>query len=297
MNNPSLNDLSVFAEVVRANGFRAAADKLNIGAGSVSETVKRIEMCLGVRLIERTTRKMSLTSAGQRLYQQTVPALLALEASIANFEPDPQRVAGLLRLSAPRSSASFFLERVICELTQRHPDIRVEVMYDDRKVDLVASGVDAAVRSRTLLENDTHAVDIGPELKLALVASPDYLARHGVPGKPADVSRHDAVCFAFDQPDRLAPWTFLRGAQAPYVVAPNPRLIVNDLNSLLKFACAGLGLAYVYRESAEPLLASGQLLSLLDKQLPQLPRYTINYLTKRHMPARLRAFIDLARQA
>ena len=160
----------------------------------------------------------------------------------------------------------------------------------------MTSGIDAAVRSQTLLEKETHAVEVGPELDMVLVASPDYLQRHGSPKKPTDLTDHDGICFAFGRADRLAQWTFVDAKKKPYTVTPKPRMIINDLVSMINFAKAGLGLAYVYRKPAEDFIASGELITLFEKYVPSLPRDTINYLTKRHMPARLRAFIDLAKK-
>lgn len=296
MKNTNLNDLSVFVEVARANGFRAAAEKLSLGAGSVSETIQRIESRLGVRLIERTTRKISLTRAGEKLFAQAVPALADLASALKNAGEDQQSLSGTLRLSAPRSSSPFFLDELIANYGATHPEVNIEVMYDDNKVDLVTSGVDAAIRSQTLLEKETYAIEIGPELDMALVASPEYLEHNGAPKKPKDVTGHHGICFAFDRADRLAPWTFIEGKKKPYNVTPQPRMIVNDLVSMINLAKSGLGLAYVYRKPAEPFIATGALITVLDKNVPSLPRYTINYLTKRHMPARLRAFIDMAKQ-
>jgi len=296
MRSASLNDISVFVEVVRANGFRAAAENLNIGAGSVSEAIQRIENRLGVRLIERTTRKMSLTSAGQKLFERTFPVLTDLERAFDDLEDDKNRVSGILRLSAPRSSSPFFLDELIAKYGMMYPEVSVEVIYDDNKIDLVSSGVDAVIRSQELLEKETYAVQVGPKLIMALVASPDYLEKYGIPKKPTDLTDHDGIRFSFGSVDRLAPWTFAKGKTPSYGVTPNPRMIVNDLVSMVHFAKAGLGFAYIYRKPVESFIESGELVALFDSYIPSLPRYTINYLTKRHMPSRLRAFIDLAKK-
>jgi DNA-binding transcriptional LysR family regulator len=295
MGTANLNDISVFVEVAKANGFRAAALNLNLAAASVSETIQRIEGKLGVRLIDRTTRKIALTSAGEKLYERSLPALIDLESALTDLSDEDKAVAGTLRLSAPRSSSPFFLDEVIAKFCETYPLVNVEVMYDDNKVDLVTSSIDAAIRSQTLLEKETYAVEIGPKLDMAIVASPDYLGRKGKPRKPTELTEHEGICFAFGSSKKLAPWTFVEGKKSPYMVTPKPRMIVNDLVSMINFAKSGLGLAYVYRKPAEPFIASGELETLLDKYVQPLPRYTINYLTKRHMPARLRAFIDMAK--
>jgi len=208
---------------------------------------------------------------------------------------EKKNVSGTLKLSAPRSSAPFFLDEMMAKYCSEYSDVTVEIIYDDSKVDLVTAGVDAAIRSQTLLEKDTYAVEIGPELEMALVASPKYLERSGKPDKPIDLINHDGIRFSFNQTDRLAPWLFLEKGTNTYAVEPKLRMVVNDLTSMIEYARAGLGLAYVYRKPVEKLIEAGKLIILFEHQVPPLPRYTINYLTKRHMPARLRAFIDLAK--
>jgi len=295
MRQASLDDLSVFIEVARANGFRAAAQNLKLGPSSVSEAVTRIENRIGVRLIERTTRKMSLTEAGEDLLQSARPALTELRKTIAELGDTQNSLSGTLRLSAPRSSSPFFLDDVIAQYCAQYPEVNMEILYDDRKVDLVTSGIDAAIRSQTLLENETVAVEIGPSLDMALIGAPSYFAKHDMPAALTDLTEHAGIRFSFGSADRLAPWTFTGDGKLPFMVSPQPCMIVNDLVSMASFAKAGVGLAYIYRRIVEDEIASGELISIFDAYIPPLPRYTVNYLTKRHMPARLRAFIDLAK--
>ncbi len=295
MYRSELSDVSVFVEVARCEGFRAAAEKLKIGPGTVSEAIQRLEDRLGVRLFERTTRSIALTSAGEQLYHRSLPALTDLENAFEDLGDANQAVSGTLRLSAPRSAGPFFLDALVAKFAVEYPDVAVELIYDDQKVDLVTSRMDAAIRSSALLEQDTHAVTIGPELKMTIVASPDYLERRGVPEAPADLVEHDGICFTFGQAERLAPWRFEVDGVICTVV-PKARMVCNDLLSLLRYATAGVGVAYVYAKTAEPLVATGRLIELFEGKVPSLPHYTLNYLTKRHMPKRLRAFIDLARK-
>ncbi len=294
MERHQLSDMSVFVEVARARGFRAAASALNLGAGSVSEAVQRFEYRLGVRLFERSTRSVALTAAGQRLYEQSLPAIADLESAVRELKDSKDAVSGNLRLSAPRTAGRFFLDKLIEDYALKFPDVKIELIYDDSKVDLVASGVDAAIRSATMLEQDSHAIPIGPHLDMAVVASPEYLRRSGKPSLPEEVLSHDGICFAFDQTGQLAPWNFT-SKQGVVTIMPKPRIVANDLQSMLGFAQAGLGLAYVYAESAKDLIADARLIHLFKRETPSLPRYSINYRSKRLMPARLREFIDLAK--
>ncbi|MET1416189.1 LysR family transcriptional regulator [Roseibium sp. HPY-6] len=295
MKRNQLSDMSVFVEVARVKGFRAAAENLKLKAGSVSEAVQRFEDRLGVRLFERSTRSVALTPAGEQLYRRSLPAITDLETAIRELDALKDSVAGTLRISAPYSAGAFFLDGLLSEYALLYPDVAVELIYDDAKVDLVEAGVDVAIRSNTLLEPDTHALPIGPELRMAIVASRSYLERAGVPASPEHILDHEGICFAFGRGDRMAPWMF-EGKDGLYSVMPRPRMVVNDLRALLTYARAGLGLAYVYADMAEADLATGDLIAVLPGAVPSLPRYSLNYRSKKHMPRRLRAFVDLAKK-
>lgn len=294
MERHQLSDMSVFVEVARAGGFRAAAKKLKLAPASVSEAVQRFEDRLGVRLLERTTRKISLTAVGEKLYSESLPALTDLESAIRGVGDNKDEVSGTLKLSAPRSCGTLFLNKLIARYVAAYPEVDVELIYEDQKVDLVSSGIDAAVRSHALLEQDTHAVPVGPALDMAVVAAPAYFERMGKPKTPDDLIEHDGICFAFARDGRLAPWSF-EGKEGVYSVMPNPKAAVNDFDAMLGLAEAGLGITYCYAAVAAPLIKVKKLIPILEGTTPALHRYTINYLTKRLMPARLRAFIDLAK--
>ncbi len=295
MRRDQLSDLSVFVEVARSNGFRAAAKKLNLGAGSVSEAVQRFEDRLGVRLLDRTTRSVALTLAGEELYRRSLPAITELEGAVQELNETEDVVSGTLRLSAPWSVGALFLDDLIAQFALAHPNVGVEIMFDDRKIDLVTTRVDATIRSQTLLEHDTHALPIGPDIDVSIVATASYLERRGTPTEPADLVGHDGICFAFGDADRIVPWNFV-GKDGLYSVMPKPRIVANDLASMLRYAEAGLGLAYVFSHGVQPAIDDGRLVRVALGQIPTLPRYTLNYLSKRHMPGRLRAFIDLAKK-
>ncbi len=295
MERQQLSDLTIFAEVARAKGFRAAASRLNLQAGSISEAVQRFEDRLGVRLFERSTRSVALTAAGERLYSRSLPALSDLEVAIQELDEAKDAIAGTLKLSAPYSAGPFFLDRLLAQFAKKFPNVQIELIYDDAKVDLVTSGIDAAIRSNTLLEQDTHAVPLGPKLKMAVVASPGYLSEKGTPNSPDALLDHDGIFFAFGNSGNVAPWSF-QGQDSPRLVNPKRRFVVNNLRSMVELAGSGLGLAYVYREAAREAIEQGQLVSLFADEVPELPRYSLNYRTKRHMPPRLRAFIDLAKK-
>jgi DNA-binding transcriptional LysR family regulator len=294
MQRNQLSDMAVFVEVARANGFRAAAQNLKLKAGSVSEAIQRFEDRLGVRLFERSTRSVVLTPIGEQLYERSLPAINELEAAVLGLDEQKDKVTGTLRLTAPYSAGAFFLDGLVAEFAAVYPEVTVELLYDDMKIDLLESRVDAAIRANILLEADTHAVPVGPHLNMAIVASPSYLNKHSTPDVPQDLLQHDGICFAFGSSDQLAPWTF-EGKKGPYTVMPKPRMIVNDLRSQLAYAANDLGLAYLYADVAAPFLADGTLIEVLQGQVPPLPSYSLNYRSKKHMTRRLRAFVDLAK--
>lgn len=296
MKRSQLSDLAVFVEVARSRGFRAAADRLELRPGSVSEAVQRFEDRLGVRLFERSTRSVALTPIGEQLYHRSLPAIRDLESALLETHEHRDTVSGTLRLSAPYSAGPFFLDALVARFAGRYPQVGVELIYDDRKVDLIETRIDAAIRSQTLLEPETHAVAVGPPLEMTIVASQSYLDRKGVPESPCDLREHDGICFAFGDADRLAPWNF-EGKARLYSVLPKRRIVTNDLSSAVWYAEAGLGLAYVYTKIAAQEIESRQLIEVMVGQVPSMPRYSLNYRTKRHMTRRLRAFIDMAKEA
>lgn len=295
MRRSELNDVSIFVAVAQENGFRAAADKLKLGAGSVSEAVQRFEDRLGVRLIERSTRAIALTKAGELLYLRSLPALNDLETALKDVHDLDEGVSGTLRLTAPTATGQLFLDALITGFAKEHPAVKIELIYDETKVDLVTSGVDVAIRAETLLDPDTHAIGIGPTQDMMIVASPEYLASVPSLDVPADVAAHNGVCFAFDGAENLAPWVFTE-KNGPFSVMPHPRIVTNDVKSILEGAKAGLGLAYIFARSVENLLEDGSLVQVLEGRAATLPRFSLNYLSKRNMPSRVRAFVDFAKR-
>lgn len=286
--------MAIFVEVARQGGFRAAAQLMNLGPGSVSDAIQRFEDRLGVRLFERTTRRISLTTTGEMLYRRAVTAIDELDNAVRALNDEKDAVTGVLKINAPRTTGSLFLNDLVTRYLRANPLVQVEVNYDDAKVDLVSSQIDAVIRPMGLVENDSHAVPLGPELAMSVVASRAYLKRCGEPPSPQSLTEHDCICFAYDGVSKLAPWNFI-GKDGNYAVAPRPRIVVNDVAAILRYAQSGLGVAYIYSSEVESLVASKKLISLLPGKTASLQRYTINYLTKRHMPSRLRAFIDFAK--
>lgn len=296
----SLDDLRVLTAVARAGGFRAGAARHGLSASRMSEIVRRCEDRLGVRLFERTTRSVRPTDALVAMLERAEGPLARLEAIVAEAGAVDSGPRGLLTIGAPVAAGPLFLTALAAEFLATHPQVRLDIRYDDAPAEPVADGLDVVVRSEALVTPDQHVVPIGPEVPLALVAAPAYLDRHGAPAHPDDVPSHDGVCFRPSRADRLAPWTF-RADDAPdgdlLVRMPRPRAVTDSQPDVIALARAGLGLALTYAEAVRGEIAAGRLHELLPGYAATLPRFRLAYGSKVHMPPKVRAFIDMAKAA
>lgn len=294
MKDDRLSGLTAFVEVVRAGGFRKAATELGMSAASVSEAVSRLEDRIGVQLLKRTTRRISLTEPGRDFYDRCGLALDGIADAIDQVREQRHPVSGTLRLTAPWVAGPIFLNRLVAEYLSLYPHVVLEVMYDDLKLDLVSSGVDAAIRSDSLLEQDSQAVPLGPKLPMCVVASPAYLERKGKPKSPKALSEYDGIYFRMSALNMIAPWIFVSKKER-YTVKPSQRFIVNDANTALEMAERGLGLTYTYYALAQAKIEAGQLVSLFRREADVRPNFSISFLNQRHMPPKLSAFIALSK--
>lgn len=295
MRDDRLSGLSSFIHVVRAGGFRKAANELGMTAGAVSEAVKRLEDRVGVRLLERSTRNVSLTDAGRDFYERCGIAFDSIIDAMQDVLEDRNDVTGTLRLTAPWSAGPIFLNKLVAKFLQAYPNASVDLIYDDRKLDLISSRIDAAIRSNNLLEKDTQSFPIGPKLQMCVVASPDYLERIGFPKSPKDLIVHDGIFFRITSNNKLAPWVFVEKNER-YSSEPHQRFIVNDVDTALKMSELGLGLMYVYHSIASEKIKQGKLIALFLKEADIRPNFNINFISKQHMPSKLRAFIKLSQE-
>ena len=289
-----LGDLQAFIAVARAGGFREAARVGNVSASSLSETVRRLETGLGVRLLNRTTRSVAPTEAGARLLERLGPALGEVEAALDVVNGFRGRPAGTLRLNVPVVAAKLVLPRLLPPFLAAYPDIRMEVTAEDSFVDILASGCDAGIRYDERLEQDMIAVPIGPRRqRFACVAAPDYLDRHGTPRHPRDLAGHQRLGHRFAS-GRLAAWDFERGGRR-YRIAPNGPLIATSMQMEIAAAVAGLGIAAGFHEFFAAELARGTLVEVLSDWMEPFSGPSLYYHSRRLIPAPLRAFIDFIR--
>ncbi|MFZ6731934.1 LysR substrate-binding domain-containing protein [Undibacterium sp. Ji42W] len=292
----SLADLSTFALVVQHRGFRQAARASGQSASALSESVRRLESQLGIRLLLRTTRSVTPTEAGALLLSRLQPALndVASALDVLNDLRDSPR--GTLRLNVPVSAALFFLQPIVDQFMRKYPDILLDIVIDNNFVDVVASGCDAGIRYGERLEQDMIAVPIGPLMqRFAVAAAPAYLERRGIPEHPRDLLQHACLRGKFLS-GAIFPWEFERDGQKLSLDPSGPLIVTPTVMDLaVNAAVAGHGVIYLFEEWLALYMASGQLQPILQDWWLSFPGPFLYYSGRRHLPAPLRAFVDFIR--
>ncbi len=288
---PDMADLDAFAAVARQRSFRGAAKLRGVSASALSEGVRRLEAKLGIRLLNRTTRSVTVTEAGARLLERLTPALAEVTAALDAVNGFRDSPMGTLRLNVPTIVARVVLPRIVVGFLRDHPGVTLEIAAEDSFIDVVAAGFDAGVRYDERLDRDMIAVPIGPRTqRAAAAAAPAYLARHGRPEHPRDLLRHACIRHRFAH--GVAPlWEFERRGKVVRINPGGP-LVANTLELQLGAALAGLGIVTTFEEFLAPQLADGSLEPILEEWCQEFSGPFLYYPSRRHMPAPLRAFVD-----
>lgn len=294
MSRPSLNELSAFAAVADRRSFRRAADDLGVSRSALSHALIGLEERLGLRLLHRTTRSVSLTDAGQRLRDRIGPVLRDLDAALDSLTDLHGRPSGSLRINANKGAALLLLRSVVPEFLARYPSVALDLVSEGRLVDIVAEGFDAGVRLLEAVPQDMVALRFGPDARFIAVASPAYLAECGTPQVPDDLARHRCIRQRLPSGKRYA-WEFSRHGTEVAVDVPGA-LTLDDNDLMVAAAADGLGIAYVPESFAAAMLASGRLVTVLDPWCPPFPGLALYYSGHRHVPSPLRAFIDVLKE-
>ncbi|MFE1597920.1 LysR family transcriptional regulator [Methylobacterium sp. ID0610] len=289
-----LPDLMAFAGVARHRSFRRAAAELGVSPSALSHVVRDLEARMGVRLLNRTTRSVAPTEAGTALLDRVVPAFDEIARAMTEVALSEGRLAGTLRLNAPRSACRLVLAPVVARFLALHPGVRMEIVCDDALADIVGQGFDAGVRFGERVPRDMIAVPLGGPQRFAVVAAPAYLAARGVPELPQDLSRHACLRQRFPG-GAVMRWEFERDGHAEAIDVDGP-LILNEQEVLLQAALDGLGLALVFEGYAAPALADGRLARVLEPWCPPFPGFLLYHPSRRQPPAPLRAFLALLRE-
>jgi len=292
-----LADLAAFVAVARAGGFREAARVTDGSASGLSEAVRRLETRLGVRLLNRTTRSVAPTEAGSSLLARLDPALTEIDRALDVVNSFRDTPTGTLRLNVPMSAARLVLPSIVPRFLAAYPEIRLEVVADESFVDVLAAGCDAGIRYEKRLEQDMIAVPIGPRVqRMAAAAAPAYLARHGVPGNPRELSPDACIRGRFAS-GAMIHWVFERDGEA-ISIEPNGQLLVQvggALDLAIDAAVQGAGVIYLFEDWLTPYFEQGLLQPVLQTWWPQFSGPYLYYSGRKLVPAPLRAFVDFIR--
>ncbi|MGJ4880488.1 LysR family transcriptional regulator [Bradyrhizobium sp. HKCCYLRH3097] len=289
MSEPDLRDLQAFAAVARSGNFRRAAREQGLAASSLSQRLKELEQRLGVRLLNRTTRSVGLTQAGEALLARLAPAMAEIEAAIHQVRGQQQVAAGRLRINAPPPAVDLVLAPMVAPFLQAYPLIELEIVADSGFVDIVQAGFDAGVRYGEHLAQDMIAVPLGETQRYAIVASPQYVAQHGRPAHPRDLLQQGCIRTRFSS-GAMLDWEFEKDGQV-IRIAPPARLIAVQLGLAMRAACDGVGYWATFEGHVRDALAAGRLVSVLDDWCPPFPGPYLYYPSRRQPPPALAAFV------
>ena len=295
MRRSQFAELSAFVAVAEQASFTKAAELLGLSIATLSQTVRTLEEQLGVRLLNRTTRSVAPTDAGERLLTQLRPLLDGFDAAVESVNSFRERPAGHLRLTMPPPVARFVLAPVLARFLKQYPDIVIETTVESTLTDIVAGRYDAGIRRGNLVARDMIAVRVTNDMHYLVVASPEYLALHGRPRTPADLQAHN--CIRYRLPGGgFIPWVFVVDGKTVEFDISGSVVVINDPELVISAALEGIGIAYLYEEYVASLVADGRLVSLLDKSaLPITDGFFLFYPSRRQNPAALRALIEFLR--
>lgn len=295
MKTALLPQLHVFLAVARLRSFSGAARELGVSTAAVSQSVRQLEEQLRVVLLTRTTRSVSLTEAGRRLVESAGPGLGQALAALNEVSAQPGEAVGRLKLSVPRAAVPFLIAPVLPGFRERHPRVEVEVVIEERFVDIVAEGYDAGVRLSEAIERDMVQVRLTDAFRFVVVGAPSYLERHGTPQRPEDLLRHECITFRSQTRGTLYAWELERGRRN-WRVPVRGGVVTNDHLTSVTLAVAGLGLAYALEPVAQEHLREGRLVRVLEAYAPTVPGFFLYYPSRAQRSAPLRLFVEAARE-
>ena len=295
MQRDQLTDLNAFLTVADEGSFTRAAAKLGTSQSSLSHTITRLEARLGVRLLARNTRSLAPTEAGERLLAALRPALDQIAGGIVALGELRDKPSGNIRITVSEDGATRLLWPALDRILAEYPDITVEVQVASEFTDIVADRFDAGIRLGESIAKDMIAVPIGPEQRMAAVASPGYFAARGIPLTPADLADHDCINLRFMTQGGLYAWEFEKDGRE-LNVRVDGRLTLNSVPLILRAACAGYGIAYLMEPIMQPYLASGELVRVLEDWCPPFAGYHLYYPSRRQPSAAFSVLVNALRE-
>lgn len=295
-----LSGMAVFVAVAEARGFRSAGERLGVSPSAVSQAVRRLEGRLGIVLVQRTSRSVRLTPAGERLFASARTAIEDLRGAVAALREMGEEPRGILRLYIADTSESFLNGPLLAGFLAAHPHVDLDVAVSNTRLDIVAAGYDAGVQLGEVIDRDMIAVPMSGDLRLVVVASPDYLARRGRPRHPRDLVDHDIVNWHATADAPPYRWEFTepgpdRGRD--FAVAVSARVLTTDTALMVGLARAGAGIAMLFEGQARDEVARGDLVTVLDEFATPFPGFSLYYPQRRQASPVLRAFIDFLRDS
>jgi len=293
MHRSGLIELEVALAVARRKSFRGAARELGMSATAVSSAIAGLESRLHVRLFNRSTRSVALTDSGRRYLERITPALAEIRHATDEISSHADAPSGTLRINAPPEVAVILFEPLLRDYAERYPGMCIDLVTEARMVDIVAEGYDAGIRLSESVPLDMIAVPLTGDVRQRIVASPDYLARHGRPQTPTDLLHHQGLLMRFSS-GNLYRWELEKDGQRVEAGLP-PRMVFSEVRPLHLAARAGLGLACLAEWFVADDLAHGRLVSVLDDWCQPFPGLCLYYPGRRHVPDGLRALIELVR--
>ncbi|BCH08677.1 LysR family transcriptional regulator [Mesorhizobium sp. 131-3-5] len=294
MPRDNLNELTAFLAVAREKSFTRAAAQLGVSQSALSHTVRALEERLGVRLLTRTTRSVAPTEAGERLVRSVGPRLDEIEAELAALSALREKPAGTIRITAGEHAAEAVLWPAIAGLLPDYPDIKVEIIVDYGLTDIVAERYDAGVRLGEQVAHDMIAVRIGPDMRMAVVGSPAYLARQPKPRTPQELTTHNCINLRLPTYGGLYAWEFEKAGRE-LKVRVEGQLIFNTARLRMNAVLAGLGLAYLPEDQLRAHLADGRLVRVLADWCPPFPGYHLYYPSRRQATPAFSLLVDALR--
>lgn len=289
-----LNRVAAFLEVAETKSFTTAARRLGVTRSAVSQTIRRMEDELGIALVHRTSRSVSLTEAGDQLYRRVAPAISEVSIALETTRDRDAAPSGLLRIAASSIAERFISGPLLASFAEQHPGIQLDITITDEEFDIVAEGYDAGVRLGEVIEQDMVAVPVSSKQRQLVVGAPSYLARHRAPKHPKDLAQHR--CIGWRPSPRAEPyrWEFEDNGRE-FDVAVNPKITTNDMGVMLRTAVAGGGLTFGMEETFRSYIQRGELVPLLQRFCPSFAGFYLYFPDRRNLAPKLRALVNHVR--
>ncbi|WP_454848675.1 LysR family transcriptional regulator [Rhizobium binxianense] len=291
-----LEGISVFLAIADARSFRLAGERLGVTRSAVSQALQRLEDRLGVALVQRTTRSVRLTEAGESFYAAVGPSVTQVREALQAVRETRARPSGLLRIAVSSIAENFLSGRLLAGFLQACPEVKLDITITDEEFDIVEAGFDAGVRLGEVIEKDMIAMPVSPEQRQFPVAAPAYIARRGVPAHPRELTEH--VCIGWRPRPDAAPyrWEFTENGR-DFDVAVDPAVTTNDMGMMIRMATAGVGITFGMMETFRPYIARGELEPLLEDFCPPFAGFYLYYPRRERQPLKLRALVDHVRRS